>query len=184
MPKFASFDHTAPPPQLITGYYDTDGIDYATMKDPADMFEMTEAQWAARVSDPSVIDNGEIVILPPPPPTPRQQADMELATRKAAGIAITCTSNAAIDATYALDDRSVALVGSIARDVASGLDFPAGATTFDYPDIDGTPHTFDETQFVAFYKALRDLTNVLVTQANVLADGGTPAWPVQAATIP
>ena len=180
MPKYASYDHTAPPPQLVTGYYDTDAIDYPALPDAADLFEMTEEQWAARVAEPCAIDNGEFVVLPPPPPT----SDQELGTRKAAGIAITCTSNPAIDATYALDDRSVAVIGSVARDVASGLDFPAGATTYDYPDLDGTPHTFNESQFVEFYKAARDLVNALTTQASIMAGGGTPAWPVQTATIP
>lgn len=117
---------------------------------------------------------------PPPPPT----ADQELGTRKANGIAITCTSDATINATYALDDRTVATVGSIARDVASGLDFPAGATTYDQPDIDGVPHTFTEPQWIALYKAMRDMVSALAAQRDVMAGGGTPVWPDQSATIP
>ena len=101
--------------------------------------------------------------------------DQELATRKADGIAISCASSPAIDATYALDDRTLATVGSIARDVASGLDFPAGATTYDYPDIEGTPHTFTEPQWVALYKAMRDLNAALVEQANVMRAGDASA---------
>lgn len=180
MPQYASFDHTAPAPQLVTGYYDTDALEYPALPDAADLFEMTQQQWDERVLTPCVIDNGEIVALPPPPPT----SDQELGTRKANGIAITCTSNPEIDATYALDDRSVAVIGSVARDVAAGLDFPAGASTYDYADLDGTPHTFDEAQFVAFYKAARDLVNALTTQASIMAGGGEPVWPDQTATIP
>jgi hypothetical protein len=180
MPQYAHFDHTAAAPQPVLGWYDTDFAEYPDQPDAADLFEMTPEQWAARSLEPCAIDNGEIIVLPPPPLT----ADQELGTRKANGIAITCTSDATINATYALDDRTVATVGSIARDVASGLDFPAGATTYDQPDIDGVAHTFTEPQWIALYKAMRDLVSALGAQRDIMAGGGSPVWPPQTATIP
>jgi len=184
MPKYASFDHTAPAPPPVIGYYDTDTFEYPTLPDAADLFEMTSEQWDARVAEPSVIDNGEIVVLPPPPPTPQQATDKELTTRKANGIAITCTTDSTIDATYALDDKTLAEIGSVARDVSSGLGFPLGLPTFSYPDINSQLHTFSETIFVDLYKSMRDLVSDLTTQAGVMAQGGTPVWPEQSATIP
>ena len=184
LPKYASFDHTQPAPQLVTGWYDTDAFEYPTLPATDDLFGVTDTQWGNRPLNPCVIDNGAIVELPPPPPTPAQQAQQELAARKANGIAITCTDDSSIDATYALDDLTLAQVGSVARDVSSGLGFPLGAPTFNYPDITSVPHTFNETQFVDLYKSMRDLVNDLTTQASVMAQGGTPVWPDQSATIP
>jgi len=184
MPKFAYFDHTTPAPQRIMGWYDTDFVDYPNLPDPADLFEMTQAQWDARSLSPSALDNGEIVVLPTPPLPPQQAADQEFATRQANGIALTCTSNSAINATYPLDDRSFAMVGAIARDAASGLGLPHGAATVSFPDLNSASHDFTETQTIDFYKAMRDLLNLMNAQRDIMGKGDTPVWPDQSVTIP
>jgi hypothetical protein len=121
-------------------------------------------------------------VVPPPPLD--QQAQEELNVRQGNGIAITSTGTPALNATYSLDDRSVALVGAIARDAASGLGLPHGAATVPVNDMAGTAHDFTETSIVALYKAERDMVSLLAAQRDVMAGGGTPTWPDQSATIP
>lgn len=49
MPKFARFDHAAPSPSPVIGWYDTDAIEYPTLPDKADLLPMTEGEWAVRM---------------------------------------------------------------------------------------------------------------------------------------
>lgn len=54
MAKYAHFDHTAPAPQPIRGWYDTDLIDYGDKLPPAaDLLALSDSQWAARMPEPS-----------------------------------------------------------------------------------------------------------------------------------
>jgi hypothetical protein len=64
MPKFAYFDHTEPAPQRVRGWYDTDARAYPNLPNAANLLQVTDTQWAARMSDPSgwAVDNG--VLLP------------------------------------------------------------------------------------------------------------------------
>jgi hypothetical protein len=119
-----------------------------------------------------------------PGPSLDEQAQASFDAYSALGIVITCTGNAALSATYAIDPTTMNEVGSVARDAASGLGLPGGGSTFTYPDATGTPRTFTSTQLIALYKAQRDLLFILNTQAAVMRNGGAPAWPVQTATIP
>lgn len=182
MPKFIRFDPNGSAP-IMAAWYDTDFAEYPDLPPPAEMREMTDAEWDTRLDTPYVTSTGVLVAAPPLVIPPAAAAANELATCKGNGIAITCTSSAAINATYALDDLTMAQVGSVARDVSSGLGFPNDAPTFTYPDITSAPHTFNETQFIGLYKAMRNLVSTLTTQAAVLANGGTPVWPAQTATI-
>ena len=106
-----------------------------------------------------------------------------LATKLATGIAITSTSTAALSTTYALDDVTLAQIGSVAQDAAAGLGLPGGGATFVYPDINSVPRTFTSAQIIALYKAMRDLVFQLQTQAAIAAAGGVPVYPAQSATI-
>ena len=118
-----------------------------------------------------------------PSPSLAQQAATALATRLAAGIAVTCASNSALNATYALDQTSTDDVFKIASYANQFSAFPSGAATQDYPDASGAPHTFTVPQFVALLRAVAPLVSALNTQAGVMAQGGTPSWPTQTATI-
>lgn len=100
------------------------------------------------------------------------------------GIIIICTSDRSLNATYAIDQGRVDTIGGVAHDATSGFGFPSDLPYFDYADIDGVSHRFDETHIVSFYKATRDLMHGLVTQAQIMADGGTPVWPSNEVTIP
>lgn len=105
-----------------------------------------------------------------------------LAAKIAAGIAITSTGAAALNATYALDDKSVGQIFQIGMWANQFGAFPEGSTQ-DYPDITGVNHTFTVAQFVAFMKAVAPLYASLQRQYATLAAGGSPSWPKQSATI-
>lgn len=198
--QYARFDHTQPAPRPVIGWYDTGLVDYGdTLPDAADLLEVTAEQWAARVEQLWAVDaNGALVAGTPPPLSPADQATVEEMTRIGQGIAATSTGTPAASATYPLDDASVALLGSVARDIAAGLGMPdsgvppTGVTratpvppgTFAYADLDGVKHDLDAPQVTALYTGQRDLRATLAAQADVMAEGGTPAWPDQSVTIP
>jgi hypothetical protein len=116
----------------------------------------------------------------PVPPT----ADEVYGEKIAEGLAVTSTATPALDATYPLMPNDFGLLGSIARDAASGLGLPGGGATAPIKDIDGTPHDFPEADVIALYKAERDYIAALAAQRDIMAGGGTPAWPPATATIP
>lgn len=70
MVKYAQFDHTKPEPQPVTGWYDTGMHHYPNLPAPADLLALTDAQWDARLSDPSawVHKGGALLAKPPPAP--------------------------------------------------------------------------------------------------------------------
>lgn len=107
----------------------------------------------------------------------------QLATKIAAGLAVTSTGAASLNASYALDQTSQDELWNIALGLASGLGFPGGASTFSYPDINSVPHSFTATQFTNFAKAIRDYVFALRTQAAIAQAGGTPVWPAASVTI-
>ena len=53
MTKYARFDHTKPEPQPVTGWYDTEMHNYPNLPAAADLLALTDAQWAARLPNPS-----------------------------------------------------------------------------------------------------------------------------------
>lgn len=119
----------------------------------------------------------------PPSLPPSVVAGQILAEKIAAGIAITCTGNPALNETFALDDTTLTQIGSVARDAASGLGLPLGIPVFVYPNLAGEPCTFTPAQIIATYKAMRDLLFRLNTQAAIMGHGLSPSWPTQSATI-
>jgi hypothetical protein len=121
---------------------------------------------------------------PPPSTDPADLSAGELATRIAAGITLTSTGNPGLNATYALDAVSTAQIYQIGLFASQFGVFPSGGTTQPYPDATGAPHSFSIDQFVAFLRAVAPLVSALTTQAAIMAHGGPPAWPTQAATIP
>ena len=116
-------------------------------------------------------------------PLPGLTSDQELASRIANGIAITSTSNSALNGTYALDATSQAQIFQIGLYANQFATFPSGGTTLEYPDSSGTPHNFTVVAFVAFLKAVASLVSALTTQAGIMAQGGSPSWPPQSAEI-
>jgi hypothetical protein len=164
------------------GFYDSGLIPTP----PADAIEITATQYASLLAARSAgqiieVSNGELVTVAPPPPTPTP--DQVLAEKIAAGIAITCTGNATLDATYALDDVSTGQIFQIGLFAKSFGTFPSGQASQQYPDATGAMHTFTVARFVEFLTVVAPLVSNLTTQAGVMKAGGTPTWPAQTATI-
>jgi len=102
----------------------------------------------------------------------------------APGLPVTSISNSNLNGTYAMDGLTMSQIGSVARDVSSGMGFPQALPSFDYPDITGSPHTFNETEFVNLYKVLRDYVSEVSRAIQLLALGNYIALPVASGTIP
>jgi hypothetical protein len=70
MTKYAQLDSTQSPP-LVVGYYDTDMHNYPNL--PTNLVELSDADWAKRLTENTwTITNGALVAIPPPPPTVAQ----------------------------------------------------------------------------------------------------------------
>lgn len=102
----------------------------------------------------------------------------------ATGLTVHSTGNPDLNATYALDDVTLAQVGAVARDAASGLGLPNSLPTFDYPDITGFPHEFVASEIINLYKAMRDYVASVNKTVVDLVQGNSSSFPVQPAIIP
>ena len=92
--KLAQYDHTAAPPQQVTGWFDTELLSYDNLPHTTDRIELTDEQWANRFATPFV-NNGELVAAPAP------TDEALLAVRKQAKInEITAAFDAAIKAGF------------------------------------------------------------------------------------
>lgn len=69
MPQYAYFDSTAGGPTPVIGWYDTDEFSYSNLPPAASLLELTAAQWAARLANPSgwAITAGTLFPYTPPP---------------------------------------------------------------------------------------------------------------------
>lgn len=99
----------------------------------------------------------------------------------AAGLAIVSTGTPTLNATYAIDETMrVRLNTNVSYIQAYGA-FPAGAATKDWPDINGTLHTFTTTQdFLNFARAIADYVSEVSDWGMA---GGTGTLPTQPVTI-
>lgn len=97
-----------------------------------------------------------------------------------AGCSVVFTTAPELNAVYALDQVTMNEIGSVARDVASGLGLPFGAGDFSYPSMDGALKRFNAVQIQALYQKLRDYTALLTYYGS----GRVPDPPIQPVTIP
>lgn len=118
-----------------------------------------------------------------PQVTIQQWAQSDYAGKIAQGIAVTSTGTPALNATYALDPVTLSQIQALATDCAAGFGFPGGAGTFAYPDLTGTPHTFDSTSIVNLYKAMRGLIYSMQITLAARLQGTDTAWPSASVTI-
>ena len=119
-----------------------------------------------------------------PQVTIQQSAQSDYAINIGAGIAITSTGTPALNATYGLDDTTLSQIQALANDCAVGFGFPNGQSTFQYPDQSGTPRTFNNTNMVNLYKAMRSTVFNMQTTLAARLQGNDTAWPSQSSTIP
>lgn len=70
MPKYARYDHAAPSPQPVIGWYDTDSLNYPSMPSNEDLVVVPDDQWPERF-DKTFVSGG--IIVAPPAQTNEQQ---------------------------------------------------------------------------------------------------------------
>jgi hypothetical protein len=84
MAKYAHFDHTAPSPQPVRGWFDTDLFDYGkNLPDAADLLRLTDAEWDARMPEPSGWTHKDGVLSPRAAPPKEGVTPTAVATPKA-----------------------------------------------------------------------------------------------------
>lgn len=100
-----------------------------------------------------------------------------------AGCHIVSTGTPALNGTYSIDPVSQQQMGGVATSIAAGFGFPASLTIIPWPDINGVPHGFNQTNFLNLAYAIQSyIYNVYQTEGALLA--GLPAtWPAQPVTI-
>jgi hypothetical protein len=154
MPFYAGFDHTQPEPIPVSGWYDTDLIDYPNLPAADDLLEMTPEQWADRMTGSWAIEGGALVPYTPPPPvlTLPQQATAMLSQP----VTVDCISTPALSSDYANNANVRQSVTSTVSQISAGLGLPGGGATFNWPDVNGSEMQWPEADFVAFAKALTD----------------------------
>jgi hypothetical protein len=147
----------------------------------------TAGVWSFATAEGAPIATAPTTLQPytiPAPTVPlAQQAATLLAAALAAGLELTSTGTPTLNATYAMDPVSTAQIFQIGLYASQFGDFPSGGATQPYPDVTGAQHVFSVAQFIAFLKVVAPLVSALETQAGIMAQGGTPVWSSQAATI-
>lgn len=157
MPFYAQYDHTAPAPAPVIGWYDTSTLTYAALPDEADLLLLDEQQWQDHLANTGgyAVDGGALVDYtapPQPPPTLQEQATVQMS----APVTLTCTSQGDLNADYAMDQTSRTRISTIANSLLSGGGVPGGGSTFNWPDVDSNPHYFAKQQFIDFSQAVTD----------------------------
>jgi len=178
MPKYAAFNSAISGP-TFSGWYDTDLFTYASLPPPADMLELTTAEWDAHFANPNgwAVQSGALVTYTPPAPplTLAQQAAALLAT----GIAITSMATAALDATYSASATAQAQINAEVTSILLNGTFADGTSTIDWLDVSGVSHTFTIAQF----KLLATKIAIFVSGCVKCVNGQTTVLPNTSATI-
>lgn len=130
--------------------------------------------------------NGPIVPVPgfgwngtdPVPPTQPAETALQAAQRALKmGVSVTSTSTPSINATYAINDAAMSLLGLMYNKIerAGGI-FPAGVSTISWSDAAGAPHAFAS---VPQFLQLEDgLSTIYFQLKEVIATGIVPETPI------
>jgi len=98
----------------------------------------------------STVANGVITSGSPLTPSPAANAACALAS----GVALTSTSNPALDGTYGVaTGDQISLLGEL-MNLSVNSTFTNGTTSLGYADLSGAVHTFDPVSFKAFASAV------------------------------
>lgn len=109
-------------------------------------------------------------------------ASAAVQTALTSSITITSTGTSALNGTYAVDPatQQKIIAEAVYIQVTGGIgvgNFTNGQSTRGWPDITGTPHTFDTTHFVPFAEAVAQYVDALVSWS------GSGSLPAASATI-
>jgi hypothetical protein len=124
-----------------------------------------------------VADDGRAIYAPPAPAiTPAQRA----AATIAAGVQITSTGTPALSGTYPADPATTSEIQAEMISLLVNGVFADGATTVQWIDTSGTPHTFTAPQ----WKSLATAIGQFVAAWTKYGQGLTTTAPASTATIP
>ena len=115
----------------------------------------------------------------PPAPTAIQTAAIAATSALASGMILTCTSNGDLNATYATSMNTKVDVLGILGYIGLKGSFIGGATSMNWYDISGIPHSFTVSQFTEFAEAL----GVFIQAVEDYAITGSGSIPSNAVTI-
>jgi hypothetical protein len=102
-----------------------------------------------------------------------------VAVLMAAGLAIVSTGTPALNATYAIDDAMRVSINANVSYIQTYSAFPAGVATKDWPDIDGTIHTFPTTgDYLNFARAVADYVAAVNDWGITGGTAGPPSQPI------
>jgi hypothetical protein len=177
MTQYAYFDFMQPDPKPVLGWYDTEVFRYPNLPDTSNLLEMSPNQWATRQDGLWAVEGGNLVPYSPPIPAPSiaQQA----VALQAGGLAVSSSSDSALDATYPCDSLAQQHVSAEVVSLLLNGTFTDGATTISWLDVEGNAHELSIDQF----KALATAIAVFVTGCARCASGQSTTLPSNAATI-
>jgi hypothetical protein len=177
MARYAAFDHTLASPAPVIGWYPSK---YPNGPADADLLEVTEEQWDARLANPSgwAVSNGALVAYTPPPvvPTLAQEAEALVA----GGLAITSAGTPVLNATYPAGPATQQKLMGVQLALLATGGFPGGASTWPMVDVAGTWHGLSTAQFTAIAAA----TAAFVAACDLVIDGQSTTLPSASAAIP
>ena len=182
MPKYAAFNSAISGP-TFSGWYDTDLFTYASLPPPADMLELTTAEWDAHFANPNgwAVQSGALVTYTPPAPVlPLAQ---QAAAAINAGLTITLSGSLTLAATlFPTDPVTTAKIGAVITTLLATGAFPGGTTSYPMKDATGAWHTFTAAQYPKVAGALA----AYVAALDLIADGnplGATELPANSATV-
>jgi hypothetical protein len=131
MTKLAYFDSTKASPSPVLGWFDTDFGPYASMPVAANLLTVTEAQWAARLSDPSAwaIASGALVSYVTQAAAPNYALLAKVALDASDTVILRCYEHSVVVpaawVSYRSDLRSI-VAGASVTSLPSRPAYPAG----------------------------------------------------------
>ena len=155
-PHYAHYDPAVAEPRPVIGWYDG-SLDYGSNLPPmSDMIAVTDEQWAAHFDDPSAwaVAGGALVPYTPPAPVPTPADEASNAINSP--VVVVSTANPSLGGEYRNDAQTRQAMTSVVAGINSGMGLPGQPDPFTWPDIDGNPHVFDQTEFVAFATAVNN----------------------------
>ena len=177
MTQYANFDGAAPDPKQVTGWYDTDAVDYPNMPAPSDLLQVSAAQWDARMSRQWGVSGNTLVPWEPPPVvlTPAQEAGLLMSLP----VIVQCVAVPALNATYPNSESVRQTMTSIAAQINAGFPLPGGGTTFNWPDIHKVARSWPKVEFIAFTHTVANF----IYACRQTVDGFSPVVPSNILTV-
>jgi hypothetical protein len=175
--KYAQYNPALSPARVI-GWYDTGARHYPNLPPAGELLAVSDAQWTARLSNPSgwAVQAGALVPYAPPPVTPTL-AQLAMAAL-AAGLTITSTGTPSLNGTYACDPLTQSHIQAEMLSVSVTGTFADGTSAVQWPDMSGTLHTFSIDEFKAWAIAIGGYIAALAKCVNGASSTLPPATKV------